>query len=193
MLVLFGVGITVGNLVGGRLSDWRQMTAILGGFGLLAIVLFAMPLALGRALPAMLAVLVWGTVHFAAGAPLQPRVVDKAHGANLAATLNQSAFNLGNALGATLGGLLLTAGYSYRTLPSAAGMVSVATVLLGCVAVVVERRERRAAAEMPLAGGGSGAFRRPGPQSRRPCPPRRPPPWRPARRPRAGRGCRRRR
>ena len=145
VLVLFGVGITLGNLAGGWLSDWRQMTAILGGFALLAAVLFAMPFALGRALPAMVAVFVWGAVHFAAGAPLQPRVVDKAQGANLAATLNQSAFNFGNAPGATLGGLLLTAGYSYRTLPVAAGIVSVGTVLLGCVAVGVERRERQAA------------------------------------------------
>lgn len=140
-LVLFGAGITVGNLVGGRLSDWRQMTAVLGGFTLLALVLFAMPFTLTHTVPAMIAVFVWGTLAFAAGAPLQPRVVEKAHGANLAATLNQSAFNFGNALGASLGGLMLTHGYGYRDLPFAAGIVAVLTVGLGSVATLVERRE----------------------------------------------------
>ena len=145
VLVLFGAGITVGNLLGGRLSDWRQLPAILGGFGLLAAVLFAMPFTLPHAVPAMAAVFVWGLVHFAAGAPLQPRVVEKADGANLAATLNQSAFNLGNALGATLGGLLLTAGFGYGALPTVAGAVAGVTVLVGCLTASVERREHVAA------------------------------------------------
>ncbi|MGI4828618.1 MAG: MFS transporter [Janthinobacterium lividum] len=143
VLVLFGAGITVGNLLGGRLSDWRQMTAILGGYGALALVLFAMPFTLRHAVPAMIAVFFWGLVHFAAGAPLQPRVVEKANGANLAATLNQSAFNLGNALGASLGGLLLTRGVGYGTLPTVAGAVAAVTVLVGCLTLFVEQRERR--------------------------------------------------
>lgn len=151
VLVLFGAGITVGNLLGGRLSDWRQMTTIFGGFGALAVVLFIMPFTLPHAYPAMAAVFVWGLVHFAAGAPLQPRIVEKANGANLAATLNQSAFNLGNALGATLGGLLLTRGFGYGTLPTIAGAVAVATVLVGGVTQLVERRERRRLAHPAVA------------------------------------------
>lgn len=145
VLVLFGAGITIGNLLGGRLSDWRQIATILGGFGLLALVLFAMPYALGSAPAAMIAVFVWGLVHFAAGAPLQPRIVEKAHGANLAATLNQSAFNLGNALGASLGGLLLTQGVRYSTLPTAAAGVALLTVLVGGLLLWLERQERRVA------------------------------------------------
>ncbi len=152
VLVLFGAGITVGNLLGGRLSDWRQMPSILGGFGLLALVLFAMPFTLPHAVPAMIVVFLWGLVHFAAGAPLQPRIVEQANGANLAATLNQSAFNLGNALGATLGGILLTAGVAYRTLPTVAGAVAVLTLLVGCLTHMVERREHgRREATDPLA------------------------------------------
>ena len=143
VLVLFGAGITIGNLLGGRLSDWRQMPAILGGFGALALVLFAMPATLNHAVPAMAAVFLWGLVHFAAGAPLQPRIVEKAGGANLAATLNQSAFNLGNALGATLGGLLLTEGMGYRVLPTIAAVIAVITVLLGCFTAFVEHREQQ--------------------------------------------------
>ncbi len=67
--------------------------------------------------PAVIMVFVWGCVHFAAGAPLQARIVDQAKGApNLASTLNQGAFNLGNALGASLGGIMLTEGIGYQYL-----------------------------------------------------------------------------
>ncbi len=149
VLVLFGVGITIGNLLGGRLSDWRQMTAILGGYGLLALVLFSMPFTLAHTAPAIAAVFVWGLVHFAAGAPLQPRIVEKAHGAHLAATLNQSAFNLGNALGASLGGLLLARGASYRTLPSVAGAIAIVTLLVGAFTSIAERREHDASKPVP--------------------------------------------
>ena len=131
VLVLFGAGITAGNLLGGRLSDWRQMTTLIAGYGTLALVLLALPFALHRAVTAMVAVFLWGFVHFAAGAPLQPRVVEQAHGANLAATLNQSAFNLGNALGATLGGVLLVRGVHYGGLPFAAAAVAAAAGLVG--------------------------------------------------------------
>lgn len=143
VLVLFGAGITVGNLMGGRLSDWRPMATILGGFGLLTLALLALPFALGSVLPAMVMVFVWGMVHFAAGAPLQPRIVEKALGANLAATLNQSAFNLGNALGASLGGLLLAYGVKYVHLPFAAAAVAGTTVVLGSLTLMVERRADR--------------------------------------------------
>ncbi len=142
-LVLFGVGITVGNLLGGRLSDWRQMTTLIAGYGTLTLVLVALPFALHTAAFAMIAVFVWGLVHFAAGAPLQPRVVEKAGGANLAATLNQSAFNLGNALGASLGGLLLTQGFHYGSLPFAAGAVAAVAMLVGLGTAVLDRRNRR--------------------------------------------------
>jgi DHA1 family inner membrane transport protein len=140
-LVVFGVGITVGNLLGGRLSDWNQMAAILGGICLLIVVFVAMPFSLSLAATAIPMVLIWGMVHFAAGAPLQARVVDKAHGANLASTLNQSAFNLGNAIGASLGGLALTWGMGYRYLPFVSAAVAVAAFGTALLAKAVEQRE----------------------------------------------------
>lgn len=117
VLVLFGVAITIGNTLGGRLSDWKQMPSVLGGFALLVVCFAAMPFALGHAITAMAAIFVWGLLHFAAAGPFQPRIVEKAHSANLASTLNQSAFNFGNALGASLGGLALTRGMNYDQLP----------------------------------------------------------------------------
>ena len=141
-LVVFGIGITVGNLLGGRLSDWNQMAAILGGIIMLIVVFAAMPFTLSAAAMAIPMILVWGMVHFAAGAPLQARVVDKAHGANLASTLNQSAFNFGNAIGASLGGLALTWGMSYRDLPFVSAAVALLALSVGLAALFVDRRDR---------------------------------------------------
>ena len=141
-LVFFGVGITLGNLVGGRLADWKQLPVILGGMICLIVIFLIMPLLVTSVIPAVAAVFVWGCVHFAAGAPLQTRVVDQAKGApNLASTLNQGAFNLGNALGASLGGIMLTEGVGYRYLSlGSAAVVSVA-LLVALLAFKVESNE----------------------------------------------------
>ena len=127
LLLLFGVGITVGNLVGGRLGDWRLMPSIAGIQLGLAAVLTAFMLTLPMILPAAITLLVWGMLTFAAAAPLQMRVVDAAPEApNLVATLNQGAFNLGNAAGAWLGAAALGAGFTYQTLPGLGALLSIA-------------------------------------------------------------------
>src|ERR1700760_304934 len=145
VLVVFGVGITLGNLLGGRLADWKQMPVLIAGIMLLILIFLAMPLLETKAVPAVITVFVWGCIHFAAGAPLQARIVDQAKGApNLASTLNQGAFNLGNALGASLGGIMLTEGIGYRYL--SLGSAAVASVAL-VVALVAFRVERRSAEE----------------------------------------------
>lgn len=142
-LLLFGVGITIGNLLGGMLSDWRPMTFLVGSlFALIAsliILYFAEP----YAVPAIAMILVWGAIQFGAGAPLQSRIVDQASEApNLASTLNQGAFNFGNAAGASLGGLLITAGLSYRTLPLASAAVTVVTLGLAFLTIRLDHQRR---------------------------------------------------
>ena len=142
VLLLFGVGITVGNLLGGWLSDWRQLPSVIGLIVLLILTLVALFFAEPFVLPTILMILFWGVVAFAGGAPLQARVVDKAAEApNLAATLNQGAFNLGNATGATLGGLLLTSGFGYRDLPWASAAISCVALGLALLSRQLERRE----------------------------------------------------
>lgn len=147
VLVLFGVSITVGNLVGGRLGDWRPMPLVLSGLVLLIGIFLVMPMAMPHVLPAVALVFVWGLVHFGAIAPLQSRIVEQAKGApNLASTLNQGAFNLGNALGASLGGLVLTAGYGYLKLPFASAAVVTVCLAVAVVTVWVEKRDKAQAA-----------------------------------------------
>jgi len=143
VLLLFGVGITVGNLVGGALSDWRPMRFLVMAVLALLVALTCLYFAEPYAIPMVIAVLIWGALVFAAGSPLQARIVEQAAEApNLASTLNQGAFNLGNASGATLGGMLLTAGFSYRQLPIASGFVTLCMLVLALVSVHLDRKHR---------------------------------------------------
>jgi DHA1 family inner membrane transport protein len=145
ILIVFGVGITLGNLLGGRLADWKQMPLLLVGFMLLIVIFLSMPFLELTVVPAVAMVFIWGFIHFAIGSPLQARVVDQAKGApNLASTLNQGAFNLGNALGASLGGIMLTAGIGYRYLSLGSAAVVAVALLVALVAVRIERRENGA-------------------------------------------------
>jgi DHA1 family inner membrane transport protein len=148
VLVVFGVGITLGNLLGGRLADWKQMPVIIGGIALLIVVFLGMPLFEPSVVPAVIMIFVWGFIHFTAGAPLQSRIVDQARGApNLASTLNQGAFNLGNALGASLGGIMLTEGIGYRYLSLGSAAVASVALLVALVALRVERSQSGSAEE----------------------------------------------
>ena len=124
------------------MSDWRQIPTLLFGYGRLLAMFLLLPFALGHAAAAVVAVCVFGLVNFAAGAPLQARIVEQAKDApNLASTLNQGAFNLGYAIGASLGGLVLTAGYGYGRLPLASASVTSGTLIVIVAATWVERRE----------------------------------------------------
>ena len=144
VLVVFGVGITIGTLAGGRLGDWKQMPLILAGFGTLVVLYGVMPAVMGGAWAMTAMVFVWGMVSFGTGAPMQSRIVDQARGApNLASTLNQGAFNLGNAMGASLGGLVLTAGWEYRRLPVVAALVAAAGLCLAVGARFLEQSDAR--------------------------------------------------
>jgi DHA1 family inner membrane transport protein len=117
-LFLFGAGLTVGGLAGGRLADGRVLLAIRALLAADAIALVGFGLLVRTGPLALAAVFVWGVAAFALVSPLQHRVVVEAKEApHLASTLNQSAFNLGNALGAALGAALLANGSGYMSLP----------------------------------------------------------------------------
>jgi DHA1 family inner membrane transport protein len=118
MLLLFGIGLTVGNFLGGWLGDWKLMPSVIGILALLIPVLSLFTLTSASLVPAAVTIFCWGLLAFALISPLQMRVVNEAAQApNLASTLNQGAFNLGNAAGAWIGGLALTNGLAYRELP----------------------------------------------------------------------------
>jgi DHA1 family inner membrane transport protein len=143
-LLLFGVGITLGNLVGGRLADWRLMPSIILSLCLLIIVQIVFTATSHSAVPAVITIMVWGAFAFGVAPPLQMRVVDQARAApSLASTMNQSAFNLGNAIGASAGGFMVSAGAGYAQLPWLGSAFSVVALGVIVTALWLERRSQR--------------------------------------------------
>ena len=117
-LVLIGVGFTIGNHLGGKLADWSLDGATRLILAVLAVVMLLLPLAMRSHTGAALGLLVWGAAAFGIVPPVQMRVMQSAAQApGLASSVNVGAFNLGNALGAVLGGAVLSLGLGYATVP----------------------------------------------------------------------------
>jgi DHA1 family inner membrane transport protein len=149
ILLVFGAGLVVGNLAGGRLADKWLVPTVFGSLALLSLVLFAMTAGIRHPASAVLFVGVLGAAAFATVAPLQMWVLDKAKGAgqSLASSFNIAAFNLGNALGAALGGLVIDHGPGLWALTLVAGVVPLLAILTAYGAVRVEAA--RPAAPVP--------------------------------------------
>lgn len=131
VLLVFGVGLTIGNFVGGRLADRSLMPTVIGGFVAVALILVALGLVTSLFWPTVAVIFVWGGTAFALISPLQLRVVREAAGApNLASTLNQGAFNFGNATGAWIGGVAIDGGLGYGEIPWIGVGISAAALLL---------------------------------------------------------------
>ncbi|MEU6325026.1 MFS transporter [Streptomyces sp. NPDC047009] len=146
LLVLFGIGMVIGNLLGGRFADRALMPMLYTTLGGLAVVLGVFTLTAHSEVLAAITVLLVGAFGFATVPPLNVRVINKAHGApTLAAAVNAGAFNLGNALAAWLGGLVIAAGFGY-TSPNWVGALMTASALgLALWSAALERREKRTA------------------------------------------------
>jgi DHA1 family inner membrane transport protein len=139
--MVFGVGMVVGNLVGGRLADQSVIRALYVSMGALGIILAVFVLASHNPWTALLVLFGIGAAGSAVAPALQTRLMDVAHGAQtLAAALNHSALNIGNATGAWVGGLVIAAGYGY-TAPAAAGaLLAAAGIAVLTVSVALQRR-----------------------------------------------------
>jgi DHA1 family inner membrane transport protein len=138
-LLVFGAGLTAGNFIGGRLADWKLMPSLLGIMTLLACVCAAFAITSRWPVAAFVTLFVWGALAFAVVPLLQLRIVNEAAAApNLASTLNQGAFNLGNATGAWRGGAALVAGLTYGMLP----LIGAAVAVLALAGAVVSTRLR---------------------------------------------------
>jgi len=141
VLLLFGVGITIGNLVGGRLADWKLMATVIGALILLAVILVQFTLTSHSVIGASVTVFLWGLVLFVLVPPLQMRVIECAGEApNLASTLNQGAFNLGNAGGAWIGGIALTLGVGYDRLPIVGAVLAIVALAIAVTSRTLARR-----------------------------------------------------
>ncbi|MDN7618491.1 MFS transporter [Burkholderia cenocepacia] len=141
VLLLFGLGLTVGGTLGGKLADWRRMPSLIATLALIGIVLALFAGTMHLPFAALTTIFVWGILAFAIVPPLQIMIVDRASDApNLASTLNQGAFNLGNATGAWLGGMAIGSGVSLVSLPWVGVAMAVAALALTLWSASLERR-----------------------------------------------------
>ncbi|WP_180179916.1 MFS transporter [Acinetobacter sp. YH12041] len=132
MLVLIGVGFSIGNHLGGKFADLSLDKTLIGFLILLMLMMLLFPILASTALGAGLALIIWGAAAFAVVPPLQMRVMSVAYDApGLASSVNIGAFNLGNALGAIAGASVLNLGLSYSAVSfTGAGLSAVALLLV---------------------------------------------------------------
>ncbi len=140
IMVLFGVGMFVGNLVSGRLADRAPKTAMCGSLAALVAVLAVFTLTVHDQIATCVTVFCFGAATFATIAPLQMLIMAKADGApTLASASNIAAFNLANAAGPLLGGRIIAAGLGYAALNWAGALVSLAGLILAALTAAMDR------------------------------------------------------
>ncbi|MEU3188607.1 MFS transporter [Streptomyces sp. NPDC006923] len=146
LLVLFGLGMVVGNLTGGAFADRALMPMLYTALGSLAVVLALFTLTAHNKAAAAVTIFLIGALGFATVPPLQKRVLDQAAGApTLASAVNIGAFNLGNALSAWLGGIVIARGLGYTAPNWVGAALAAAALVLAVVSSVLERGAGRGA------------------------------------------------
>ena len=130
-LVIYGVGLTLGNWLGGRFADRALEKTLAVVLVALTSLLALFAVTMHALLPALATVFAWGVATFALVPPLQARIMSVAKAApNLASSLNIGAFNLGNAAGAALGGGVIALGWRYPVVSLAGAAMAGAALTL---------------------------------------------------------------
>ena len=143
VLAVYGVGMTVGVVVGGKLADKALMPSMYGAMIAVAIVLFTFGYAAHTRIGAVLGVFAMGVTTSSLVPMLQTRLMDVARdGQSLAAALNHSTLNLANAFGAWLGGIVLDAGLGYEWPSRVGGLLAIGGLVVAILSGWLDRRGR---------------------------------------------------
>ncbi|MER7795079.1 MFS transporter [Streptomyces sp. NPDC097640] len=149
LLVLFGVGMFLGNLLGGKFADRALMPMLFTTLAALAAVLLLFTATAHNKVLAAITLTLIGALGFATVPPLQKWVLDQASAApTLASAANIGAFNLGNALAAWLGGVVISAGLGYTSPNWVGALLSGSALLLSFLAAFLDRRRRLASGDV---------------------------------------------
>lgn len=136
-LVVYGLGLTLGNWLGGRVADKALNPTLVVVLASLAALLGVFAVTMRWTVPAMATVFAWGVATFALVPALQARIMSVARDApTLASSINIGAFNLGNAAGAALGGGVIALGIAYPWV----SIAGAATALAGLALVLMTAR-----------------------------------------------------
>ncbi|MEW5288475.1 MULTISPECIES: MFS transporter [Erwinia] len=133
-LFLIGAGLTVGNILGGRLADWKVSFSLILSFSLIALFSLLFSWTSHAVWLAEITLFLWAMATFAIVPGLQINVVRHGKDApNLVSTLNISAFNVGNAFGAWAGGAVIGSGFGLTAVPVVAAGLAVAGLLVSLI------------------------------------------------------------
>ncbi|QSZ54552.1 MFS transporter [Paenarthrobacter sp. AT5] len=142
VVALYGVGMVVGNIIGGRIADRSVMGTIYFVMPGIAVALVVYAIAANWAWSAFLMAFVVGGIGSMLTPALQTRLLDAAPGAaSLASSLNHSALNIANALGAFLGGTVIAWGWGYVAPALVGAVLAVLGVGVAVISGLVERRK----------------------------------------------------
>lgn len=140
ILVLFGCGVTIGNIVGGRLADWKLMPSILSIYVVICVLLTIFTFTVKQPILAVITIFLWGAASFSIMPGLQIKIMSLAESAPaLASTSSHSAGNLGNACGAFIGGLVITH-LGLSSLPWVGALLAASALTLGSISYIQERK-----------------------------------------------------
>ncbi|KAA0020255.1 MFS transporter [Salinicola corii] len=148
LMVLFGLGLAVGNWMGGRFADRSLFGTLFVTLGAQAAVLFVFWLGVESGIVASAAVFLMAAFGFATVAPIQKLVMDRASQAGaptMAASVNIGMFNLGNAIGAWVGGATIATGYGLASPNWAGAIISLVALSLAIIAWLSAGRKYSAA------------------------------------------------
>ncbi len=151
VLLLYGVGSTIGVFIGGRLADWRLVPSLITILSLQVFLFLALYFASPSPWLMPIVVVLWGGANFAFGSPLQSRMLMWAADApNLTSALIPTGFNIGIAIGAVLGASVIDAGLGYRALPFIGAIALAMSVVIAVISAALERQSG-AIAPLPAA------------------------------------------
>ena len=140
VLALFGIGMTLGALVAGPLTDRALRPTLYGSLTALAVMLVVFDFTVHIKWAALVSVVLLGAVGFMTTTPLQMLVMNKAkHAPTLASASNHSAFNLANAGGAWVGGVAISAGWGWTSPTLVGAALAVVGLAIAVTAGLLDR------------------------------------------------------
>ena len=150
-LVVAGVGMTVGNFVGGHLADVRLKLGLFIFFGLLAVALVGLALTAHSFAGALVFLFLLGASSGGLSPSIQTRLINVAGDSQtLAAAVNHASLNIGNSIGAALGGVVVGAGLGYLSVTWLGLVLTALGIGIAFVSFTAERRRLHRAGSLGL-------------------------------------------
>jgi MFS transporter, DHA1 family, inner membrane transport protein len=150
-LILAGVGMTAGNFVGGHLADHALRRGLFLFFGILLLALLGFALLGSNPVAVFVFVFLIGAGSSGLAPSIQTRLMNVAGDSQtLAAAINHASLNIGNSIGAALGGVVVAAGLGYLSVTWIGLVLCVLGVLIAAVSLGVERRALHRAGSLGL-------------------------------------------